>query len=118
MIPDRSIVIEWYQYNIRKKITKSSSTDEVMERMETNTPINLVKGHKIFIFNKSSTLIRTISKNSTTVIKPLANIIGGEIETSFFVASYFIMEPITLASFRILTVISTSHYNMICFWKI
>ena len=42
------------QESRKKKIAKTSSTREVMEIGEANTSINLIKGYKILMFNKSS----------------------------------------------------------------
>ena len=77
-----------------------SSTGELMERREANTPINLTKLHTLLMFNESSNYICTPYVNFMTVIKPLINITHRAIETLFLVASYFIMFPGAVSYFH------------------
>ena len=53
-ISDRIIGTEWGQENRRETGTKMSSIGEVMDIREVNTSINLIKGHKMLIFNEES----------------------------------------------------------------
>ena len=55
IISGRSIGTAWYQESRNKTIMEISSTGELIEIRETNTSINLTKGHIMSMFNEAST---------------------------------------------------------------
>ena len=55
IISGRSIGTAWDQESRNKISNKMSSTSELIEIGETNTSINLTKGHIMPMFNEAST---------------------------------------------------------------
>ena len=62
---------------------KTSLIGEVIERMDANTPINLTKGHTIFISNEESPQLWLKPVDPMTVINPIMNRMRGSMEPFF-----------------------------------